>query len=197
MTTANKITISRSFLIPIFVTTAMYYGKSVEQGEPVEGYRQATAILFLVCAIGDGIDGYVARRFNQQSKLGVLLDPLVDKCMILSAIITLSLTSWPVHFPLWFPVIVIAKDVLSIAAAFLIKHIAGKVEIHPHWMGKVATTTQIVAISWIMLQLPHISYPTWIAGFFTVGTGAIYIFDAARQISAAEVTKHPDSHHSH
>ena len=67
MTTANKITIVRILLIPAFVMMALYYGQSVQSGEPQEWQRFAAIIIFLLAAASDGLDGYVARHYNQRS----------------------------------------------------------------------------------------------------------------------------------
>ena len=113
MTTANKITIARIMMIPVFVMMAIYYGRSVQRGEPLEWQRWTAIAIFIVAAASDGIDGYIARRFNQKSQLGMVLDPLADKGLLLSGIITLSISNWSDlgprygQFPTWFPVLVI------------------------------------------------------------------------------------------
>ena len=94
MTLANKITIVRILLIPVFVLFAVYYGKSVELGQPETWQRWAAIITFIVAAGTDGVDGWVARRFKQRSPLGAVLDPIADKGLLLAAIITLSLSKW-------------------------------------------------------------------------------------------------------
>ncbi len=66
MTTANKITVVRILMIPAFVTMAIYYGQSIQRGTPLEWQRFAAIAIFLVAAISDGLDGYVARRYNQR-----------------------------------------------------------------------------------------------------------------------------------
>ncbi|MBA3273975.1 MAG: CDP-alcohol phosphatidyltransferase family protein, partial [Chthoniobacterales bacterium] len=99
MTTANKITIVRILLIPAFVTMALYYGQGVQSGEPEEWQRFAAILIFLVASASDGLDGYVARRYNQRSALGVILDPIADKGLLLSGIITLSISNWSLHTP--------------------------------------------------------------------------------------------------
>nr|MBA3608493.1 CDP-alcohol phosphatidyltransferase family protein [Chthoniobacterales bacterium] len=112
MTTANKITLVRILMIPGFVLMALYYGASIKRGEPIEWQRYAAIAIFLVAAASDGLDGYIARRYNQKSALGVILDPIADKGLLLSAIITLSISNWsdvdPQYgqFPTWFPVLV-------------------------------------------------------------------------------------------
>ena len=110
MTTANKITVVRILMIPVFVTLAIYYGQSIQRGAPIEWFRFTAIVVFLVAAVSDGLDGYVARRYNQRSALGVILDPIADKGLLLSGIITLSISNWsdvdPDYgkFPVWFPV---------------------------------------------------------------------------------------------
>ena len=118
MTTANKITVVRILMIPAFVTMAIYYGESIQRGQPLEWQRFAAIAIFILAAVSDGLDGYVARRYNQRSTLGVILDPIADKGLLLSGIITLSLTNWSEFepgsgkFPAWFPVLVISRDAI-------------------------------------------------------------------------------------
>src|SRR5204862_7580998 len=116
MTTANKITVIRILMIPIFVTLAIYYGESIQEGHPQDWMRFTAITVFLLAAVSDGLDGYVARRYNQRSTLGAILDPIADKGLLLSGIITLSISNWSlvdsyyVKFPAWFPVLVISRD---------------------------------------------------------------------------------------
>src|SRR5438874_4453899 len=126
MTTANKITVARILMIPVFVTLAIYYGESIQRGAPLEWQRFAAIFVFLLAAASDGLDGYIARRYNQRSALGVILDPIADKGLLLSGIITLSITNWSQSdpdygkFPVWFPVLVITRDaVILVGAAIL------------------------------------------------------------------------------
>ena len=81
-------------MIPVFVTLAIYYGQSIQRGAPLEWQRFAAIIVFLLAAASDGLDGYVARRYKQRSALGAILDPIADKGLLLSGIITLSITNW-------------------------------------------------------------------------------------------------------
>src|SRR5438270_6563524 len=165
MTTANKITVVRILMIPVFVTLAIYYGESIQRGDPLEWQRFTAIIVFLLAAVSDGLDGYVARRYNQRSSLGVILDPIADKGLLLSGIITLSITNWnesdPTYgkFPIWFPVLVITRDVVIVVGAAVLHLLVGRVRVKPHWTGKIATVLQMAAIGWVMLQLRFI---TWI-----------------------------------
>jgi CDP-diacylglycerol--glycerol-3-phosphate 3-phosphatidyltransferase len=198
MTTANKITIVRILMIPLFVTLAIYYGESIQRGEPLEWQRFAAIGVFLLAAVSDGLDGYVARRYNQRSSLGVILDPIADKGLLLSGIITLSISNWSQSdpdygkFPVWFPVLVITRDAVILVGSAVLHLLNGKVRVRPSWTGKVATVCQMCAIAWVMLQLRFLPLPfvVIVAGIFTVVSGVIYVMDGVRQLQA-EGHAHP------
>jgi len=191
MTLANKITIVRILLIPVFVLFAVYYGKSVELGQPETWQRWAAIITFIVAAGTDGVDGWVARRFKQRSPLGAVLDPIADKGLLLAAIITLSLSKWTYGFPLWFPVLVIARDAVIVTGCLVVKHLNGHLDVKPTFIGKAATALQMIAIAWVMLQLPYHLYSVYAAGVFTLLSGVGYVLDGVGQV------RHHDSPHHH
>jgi cardiolipin synthase len=192
MTTANKITVVRILMIPVFVTLAIYYGESIQEGKPQDWMRFTAVAVFLIAAISDGLDGYVARRYNQRSSLGMILDPIADKGLLLSGIITLSISNWSQvdpnygRFPTWFPVLVITRDVVILVGSAVLHILNGKVRVRPSWTGKVATVLQMAAIAWVMLQLHFLPllYVVVAAGLFTLVSGMIYVRDGVRQLSA-------------
>jgi CDP-diacylglycerol--glycerol-3-phosphate 3-phosphatidyltransferase len=192
MTTANKITLVRILMIPAFVMMAIYYGESIKAGEPLEWQRYTAIAIFLVAAVSDGLDGYIARRYNQKSALGVILDPIADKGLLLSGIITLSISNWSDvdaqygQFPTWFPVLVISRDAVILIGSGVLQLLNGKVTVRPAWTGKVATFLQMTAIAWVMLQIMFIPliYVVAAAGFFTLASGVIYVADGFRQLGA-------------
>ena len=198
MTTANKITVVRILMIPVFVTLAIYYGQSIQRGEPLEWQRLAAIVIFLLAAVSDGLDGYVARRYNQRSSLGVILDPIADKGLLLSGIITLSISNWSEidpeygRFPAWFPVLVITRDAVILVGAVVLHLLNGKVLVKPNWTGKVATVCQMCAIGWVMLQLRFLPlfFVVIVAGIFTLISGVVYVMDGVRQLQA-EGHAHP------
>jgi len=198
MTTANKITVVRILMIPAFVTMAIYYGESIKRGDPLEWQRFTAIVIFILAAVSDGLDGYVARRYNQRSTLGVYLDPIADKGLLLSGIITLSISNWsesdPEYgsFPVWFPVLVITRDAVILVGTMILYLLNGKVHVKPNWTGKVATVLQMIAIGWVMLQLRIIPllYVVLAAGAFTLISGIVYVADGVRQLQA-EGHAHP------
>jgi len=193
MTTANKITVARILMIPVFVTMAIYYGESIQRHDPQEWMRFAAIAIFLIAAVSDGLDGYIARRYKQRSALGAVLDPIADKGLLLSGIITLSISNWSEidpdygRFPAWFPVLVITRDaVILVGAGILHYFIGNKMRVKPVWTGKVATVCQMCAIGWVMLQLHFLPliFVVAVAGIFTFVSGVVYVMDGVRQLQA-------------
>ena len=195
MTTANKITITRILTIPLFVAMVIYYGHGVRLGHPEEWQRVAAILLFALAALSDGIDGYIARHYNQRTRLGLILDPIADKGLLLAGIITLSFSNWHYEFPLWFPILVISRDVVIVSGALLLHYINGKVTVRPSWLGKTATALQMFSIVAAMLQVNRPELPfdppfSWMdgmvvaAGIFTFISGIGYVIDGVRQLQA-------------
>jgi cardiolipin synthase len=183
MTTANKITILRLLLIPFFVVEVLYY---VKQGEAVHRYLALGS--FALAAILDGVDGYIARRFNQRSELGAILDPLADKLLLVSAIIVLSFdrTPWLAGIPLWLTGTIIGRDVLLLVGLLVIQMIVGKVNVRPRFLGKIATVLQMVVVLWVLLLWREAGFQllTIAAAVCTGVSGLIYVWDAVRQLGA-------------
>lgn len=182
MTVANWITLFRVLLIPVFVAFAIYYGESVQAGAPVEWFRWAAIATFVLASLSDAFDGWVARRFNQRSRLGVLLDPLADKALVLTAIVTLAVTGWPEPLPIWFAVLVIGRDAVIMLGCVVLKHFDSNVEVRPSWTGKTATALLMISLTWVMLQLPGMEYPVWTAALFIAVSGLEYIGRGVRQL---------------
>jgi len=187
MTTANKITILRILLIPFFVVEVLYYTK---QGHEV--HRLLAIASFAIAAICDGVDGYVARRFNQRSELGAILDPLADKLLLVSGIVVLSFDHAPYleSVPLWLTGTIIGRDVFILIGMVVIQLMVGKVKVRPRIIGKVATVLQMVVVLWIMLKWTEdwLRALTLATAICTGISGLLYIWDGSRQLSA-----HPSS----
>jgi cardiolipin synthase (CMP-forming) len=183
MTTANKITILRILLIPFFVVEVLYY---VKNGN--EAHRLAAIISFAVAAICDGVDGYIARRYNQRSELGAILDPLADKLLLVSGIVVLSFEHRPYleTIPLWLTGTIIGRDILVLAGMVVIQLTVGKVRVRPRMVGKVATVLQMVIILWILLKWDAKWLRVWLfaAAICTGISGLLYVWDGSRQLSA-------------
>jgi CDP-diacylglycerol--glycerol-3-phosphate 3-phosphatidyltransferase len=186
MTTANKITILRMLLTPFFVVEVLYYVKTGN-----ELHRFLAIVSFAVAAICDGVDGYVARRYNQRSELGAMLDPLADKLLLVSAVVLLSF-NWPYfeNVPLWLTATIIGRDILLLIGLVVIQITVGKVHIRPHVLGKVATCLQMAVVLWILLKWKNqwLDVLSLAAALCTGGSGLLYVWDGVAQLSA-----HPSS----
>lgn len=172
MTLANGVTLIRFLLVPLFVGSLVYY-------EPQKDSLRLTAIfLFLLAMITDGVDGYLARRFSQKSPLGVLLDPLADKFLLVSAFIVLAtVKALPEVFrlPPWISILVISRDLFILIGSAAIYFITQRLDVKPSRLGKVTTflqmATVLVALGGSSFRLLFCN----ITAFFTILSGLGYL----------------------
>lgn len=186
MTTANKVTILRILLIPFFVVEVLYYRKTGE-----EVHRLLAILSFAIAAICDGVDGYIARHYNQRSELGSILDPLADKLLLVSGVILFSLTNPHLgSIPLWLTSTIIGRDLILLIGLGVIHMTVGKVKVRPRIMGKVATVLQMLCIVWILLRWDELLQPGWFtawtygAAICTGISGLLYILDGVKQLGS-------------
>lgn len=191
MTFASKITIARICLVPVYTVLAFWYGHTVNSGQPVEALRWWALGVFVFAASTDGVDGWVARRFNQCSKFGAFIDPIADKALLLTGVITLSFVDWGHpgwRLPLWFAAIVILRDCIILGGIRILWNHHRRVRFAPHWTGKVCTVTQMFAIGWVMLRLTFLppEIPCLVAAVFTVWSSIAYIRQGQRILRGQE-----------
>ena len=183
MTAANKITLVRIGLIPGFACLAWAYGRSFAGGQPEESYRFSAIAIFVLAACTDGIDGFVARQFHQQSRLGAILDPIADKGLVAAALIVLAASGWPQSLPFWFPCAVIGRDLVLAVGFTALTRLIESVDIHPSLTGKIATVFQLTSIVWVLFRIPRfLSTLVIIATLFTLISGTGYVLDGIRQL---------------
>jgi cardiolipin synthase (CMP-forming) len=184
VTTANKITVIRILMVPFFIVQLMYYVESSN-----EVHRLLALLAFAVAALSDGLDGYIARRYNQRSELGAVLDPLADKLLLVSGIVLLSLNNGPVlpRIPLWLTVTILSRDVLLLIGLGLLRYLHCKVVIRPVFVGKVATVLQMICVIWGLLKWPEewLWYWSVAAAVCTGASGIIYVWLGMRHLSAS------------
>ena len=184
MTLPNQITIGRILLIPVFVLLAVYYGQSVEVGTPDEILRIAAIIVFLVAALSDGVDGWLARHYHLKSRLGAILDPIADKGLMITAIITLSICNWNRSLPIWFPVLVIARDVIIVTGCILLRFLNNHLEVRPSLLGKATTFLQMLSVTVVLLQWRYYMPVIWFTGVVTFVSGIGYITEGIRLLGS-------------
>jgi CDP-diacylglycerol--glycerol-3-phosphate 3-phosphatidyltransferase/cardiolipin synthase len=196
---ANRITIFRILLIVPFVSLMLKINDSRLSEAARLCVRYTSMGLFLLMAISDGVDGYLARRKNQITKLGSFLDPVADKLLITSACLLLASQTGHVGeflLPPTVVVFIIGKDLFLLIGFVIVYLITSKVHIAPVFVGKLATTLQLLMVAGILIA-PEVSswIPSWIwflralwwsaAGTALLAT-LIYIRDGSRYIEAYE-----------
>lgn len=140
MNTPNKLTVFRIILVPIMVI-AMLINIPVEVlGIPLNFI--IADIIFIIGAITDKLDGYLARKNNQITNFGKFLDPIADKILVISAMLLLVETN---RLPAWIPIIVITREFAVSGYRLIIVEQNGKVIAANVW-GKLKTVTQMLAI---------------------------------------------------
>jgi len=186
LTIANLLTFLRMGLIPVFATL-LAYGREAE-----------ALLVFMIAGVSDGIDGFVARRFKQESELGTVIDPIADKLLMTTAFIMLTIPGilepgrhLPV--PFWVTAAVIGRDVLIITVAASITIVTGFRGFKPSWLGKASTFVQVIAVTLILIAavfpvLNGFYLPTvyTVVTAFAVISGIHYIFFVARLMREAE-----------
>jgi CDP-diacylglycerol---glycerol-3-phosphate 3-phosphatidyltransferase len=180
MNLPNKITISRIFLIPIFVIIMLVpfpWGGISLLGVTMPVTHFVGALIFILASTTDWIDGHFARKYNLVTTLGKFLDPLADKLLVSAALIVLVELQ---IVPSWIVIVIISRE---FAVTGLRAILAGGGEVvAANMLGKIKTWAQIVAISALLLHniffemfsLPFGMIALWVALFFTVWSGLDY-----------------------
>lgn len=150
MNLANKLTIFRVILVPIFVIVGYLGVLGAISGEwlGIPVFFWIMNLIFIIASITDKLDGYIARSRNQVTTFGKFLDPLADKILVLSALVML------VEFgkiPAWIPIIVLTREFLVSGYRLLAVEHGGKVIAASIW-GKLKTVTQMIAIILVFLD---------------------------------------------
>lgn len=162
MNLANKITLLRIILVPVFL---VFISLKVSLGVYI-----ATAV-FIIAALTDKLDGYIARSRNQITTLGKFMDPLADKLLVAAALVSLTELG---RLPSWMVMIIIARE-FAVTGLRTIAASEGVI-IAASWWGKLKTATQIVAIIAALINLPYYGILIWIAVIITVVSGVDYFY---------------------
>lgn len=135
-------------------------------------------IVFAVAGISDGLDGFIARYFNQRTALGAWLDPMADKLLLVSAFVGLAILK---VVPPWVAVIVIARDVIISLGIAVLTLTEKKYEVRPSIVSKCTTTAQIITVmmslfnpAWAILKSLHLPI-LWLTAILTILSGLHYI----------------------
>ena len=191
--TANTVTLFRILLTPVFVGVMLMHRQLSMTGSDVNAlqyWRWLAISVFALAAISDGIDGFIARHFNQRTELGELLDPLADKVLLNAAILTLSFSMGLgiFQFPFWFPLIVFTRDLIILTGTLIIRFLNIKIKTTPSLIGKITTFFQMCSVIVLLLGLSVgiINSIVYAATLLTIFTCVQYLLIGLKMIHEAE-----------
>ena len=152
MTLPNLITLSRICLIPIFVGL-FYLQPNYLDGEPLSWINNSIIAIYIIISATDFIDGFLARRLNQETALGAFLDPVADKLMVCTALILLIdyYHTWFITIP---SIIIISREILVSALREWMSEVGKRANVAVSWIGKSKTFVQMIAILFLLIHQP-------------------------------------------
>ena len=163
MNTANKLTLLRVILIPVFLVV-LYLDFPF--------HMLIALMIFILASVTDFLDGYIARHYNQVTDFGKFMDPLADKLLVSSALICMIEMGM---LPAWIVIIIISRE--FIITGFRLIAAEGGLVIAASWWGKIKTVTQMIMIILLLLGVQGIiaTILIFLATLFTVISGVDYI----------------------
>jgi cardiolipin synthase (CMP-forming) len=144
--------------------------------------------VFICAAITDGLDGFIARRFKQKTRVGAYLDPIADKLLLTSSFVAFALLGL---IPKWLTILVVSRDVIIAMGILILQLVSVQVEIKPSMLSKCTTFFQLATIGGRLLldllgrdsnSLPFL-FLYWVTGILTVASGMQYVFRGLRIIN--------------
>jgi len=170
----NLLTIARIAAVPLIVTCLLIEGA---------GARWTALVLFVIAALTDYVDGYLARKWSQRSALGVMLDPIADKLLVAAAVVMLAADGTIAGVNVIAAVVILAREVLISGLREYLAGIAFNVPVSK--LAKWKTTIQLVALALLMAGQPGEAVAPgllnvgtamlWLAALLTVTTGYDYL----------------------
>jgi len=175
VTIPNLISIMRLALVPFIVWTLL-------EGQFIQSF-----VLFVVVGVSDGVDGFIARNFNQRTELGAYLDPLADKVLLIAMFVVLGYLE---IIPVWLAIAVVTRDIM-IASGVLVAFIIGNpVEMKPLFVSKANTAVQIVLVA-LAIGAPAFTLDlalvktilVWVCGALTTASAFAYFAAWTRHLA--------------
>lgn len=161
----NLISVLRIALVAPLIATILW------------GRYESALVIAGIAGVSDGVDGYLARRFRWQSRLGSILDPAADKLMLVGCLVALG---WLHEAPRWLVALVVVRDVVIVLGALAWHRILHTFEARPSWLSK---TTTVAQIGFVLLVLADQAFgwgvpmaiPVWVVAILTAASGLDYV----------------------
>lgn len=167
---ANKLTLLRVILIPIFLIVLL--GNWI----PTPINRYVAVFIFIIASLTDMLDGKIARKWNMVTNLGKFMDPLADKLLVSAALISMVQLG---DLSAWIVIVIISRE--FIITGFRLIAVEANIVIAASWWGKIKTTTQMIMIVYVLLGLQGFVLETIegllvaLATLFTIISGIDYM----------------------
>lgn len=178
MTLPNLITVARFIIVPL-VILAM-----------INGEMLTAFVLFLLAGVSDGLDGFIARNFDQRSELGAWLDPVADKFLLVSVFVMLG---WLGVLPSWLVIFAVSRDALIVGAVVLSSLLDNPVEMRPLLVSKANTMVQIVLLVLVLADLAGLARLDAVIGWMiyavaglTIASASAYLVTWLRHMAGVE-----------
>ncbi|MFN3853661.1 MAG: CDP-alcohol phosphatidyltransferase family protein [Phreatobacter sp.] len=175
MNIPNLLTLARILLVPVVVWAI------------AQGQMGIALAAFVAAGITDAVDGYIAKRFGQQTELGAYLDPLADKTLIVSIYVSLAIFGFIPH---WVAILVVSRDIMIVGAVLLSTLVEKPLTIQPLMVSKANTAAQIVfaalvlAAKGLRIDLDWaIFLAMWAVAALTLASAAAYLVAWTRHMS--------------
>lgn len=186
MNIPNFLTILRVIAIPGLIVALSYR------------YNGLALAIFVGCGLTDGLDGFIARAFHQQTEIGAFLDPLADKLLLTSSFITLAVLNLPNKIPFWLIVTAISRDIIISGGVAVLFMLGVHVRIAPTWIGKFTTFCQLSLIIVVLFynyterSSPDVILPlSWITFIVSVVSGLGYVYRGIRLLNVSVANSAP------
>lgn len=141
------------------------------------GHYESALVIAVVAGASDGVDGYLARRYQWQSRLGSILDPVADKLMLVGCLIALG---WLHEAPRWLVVLVVVRDAVIALGVLAWHRVLHSFKARPSWLSKTTTAAQIGFVLLVLADQAfrwHVpmTIPVWVVAVLTVASGLDYV----------------------
>lgn len=117
-----------------------------------EGRFALALVLFFIAGFSDGVDGWLAKRFDWGTRLGALLDPVADKLLVAGSFVMLTITG---HIPAWLTAIVVFRDVVIVGGAMLYSWLVAPIEGEPTRISKLNTALELLLILFVLSKAAY------------------------------------------
>jgi cardiolipin synthase len=180
LTPANQLTLLRMLLIPAFVILVLY------------GHLGWALVVFVTAGVTDALDGLIARRSGQKTRLGAWLDPAADKLLLVSTFVILTIPGLGLAnpLPIWLTVLIISRDALIVLTVAVVNLAIGPRTFRPSIYGKLATATYIVTavvamyFNYLERTSPVVTLFVYASLLVTLVSGFHYVWHAARIVES-------------